>query len=148
MTRIGSRTTHFSTHFDRRRRRGMTLVEIMIVVVIMALIATAVGVAVLPALSGAKEDIAQQNVAAIKQAAIAYILDGGSGCPTVDDLIDDRKLDEDTDPQDPWGNAYELECNRRQRRGHIGRRGHRVRDRRRHHHPTSTGLGRPPVLSS
>ena len=37
----------------RRREQGMTLVEIMIVVIIMALIATAVGVAVLPRLKQA-----------------------------------------------------------------------------------------------
>jgi prepilin-type N-terminal cleavage/methylation domain-containing protein len=38
----------------RRTREGMTLVEIMIVVIIMAMIAAAVGVAVLPRLNDAR----------------------------------------------------------------------------------------------
>jgi general secretion pathway protein G len=94
----------------RRRREGMTLIEIMIVVIIMALIATAVGVAVLPQFGKAKEKKAETDVGTIKQAALSYLLSGGEGCPTVDDLIDARELDADTEPTDPWGNEYDIVC--------------------------------------
>ena len=94
----------------RRATEGMTLVEIMIVVIIMALIATAVSVAVLPKLFEAKEGIALSNVSAIRGAVIGYLLDSGDGCPTTTQLIELGELDETTDPLDPWGNEYSIEC--------------------------------------
>ena len=94
----------------RRREEGMTLVEIMIVVIIMALIATGVTVAVLPALGDAKNDTARSNVGAIKQAT-SLLLMRGRDCPSsVEDLISAGRL-EDTDPNDPWGNPYRIQCN-------------------------------------
>lgn len=87
----------------------MTLVEIMIVVIIMALIATGVTVAVLPALGDAKNDTAQSNVGAIKQATSLALM-RGRDCPgSVEDLISSGRL-EDTDPNDPWGTPYRIQC--------------------------------------
>ncbi|MEM9191093.1 MAG: prepilin-type N-terminal cleavage/methylation domain-containing protein [Myxococcota bacterium] len=100
----------------KRGEAGVTLVEVMIVVVIMALIATAVGIAILPQLGKGKEGVAESNVSAIKQASLAYILDGNSGCPGIDDLIDAGELDEDSilneegRAADPWGNGYDIQC--------------------------------------
>ena len=94
----------------RRREEGMTLVEIMIVVIIMAMIATGISVAVLPALSDAKSDLAESNVGAIQRAAEMHML-RGNDCPSsVSDLIAAQRLPANTEENDPWGNAYRVEC--------------------------------------
>lgn len=94
----------------RSSNEGMTLIEIMIVVVIMALIATAVGVAVLPQFGKAKTNLVKSNVSAIAHGVESYILNGGEGCPSVQQLIEEKEVKME-DPTDPWGNEYEIECN-------------------------------------
>ncbi len=94
----------------RRREEGMTLVEIMIVVIIMAMIATGVTVAVLPALGDAKSDLARSNVGAIKSAAEMHLL-RGRDCPgSVDELVEARRLPDSTETNDPWGTPYSVQC--------------------------------------
>lgn len=94
----------------RRRREGMTLVEIMIVVIIMALIATAVGYAVIPMLTDGQEHMAETNAAAIRSGVFAYFVGGGEDCPSFDDLVEADVLDGQAEPQDPWGTDYAIEC--------------------------------------
>ena len=60
-------------------------------------------------LGDAKEKTAADAGRTIKTAAVAYMLNS-NGCPTVDDLIADGKLDEDTNTDDPWGLGYDIEC--------------------------------------
>ena len=88
----------------------MTLVEIMIVVIIMALIATAVGIAVLPQFTRAKEKTAESDVQAIDAAVQLYLMQVGDECPNVQDLLDEGVLDESKNTTDPWGNEYVIEC--------------------------------------
>ena len=47
---------------QRRRSRGMTLIEIMVVITILGLIAAAVGVAVIPQLNAARVDRARLDI--------------------------------------------------------------------------------------
>jgi type II secretory pathway pseudopilin PulG len=89
----------------------MTLVEIMIVVIIMALIATGVAVAVLPQLESAKEDTTRTRAATIRSAATLYIAQSpGSDCPSVDELEEEGYLQDGTDTTDGWGNEYTIQC--------------------------------------
>ena len=60
------------TKEQRRRRRGMTLIEIMVVITILGLIMAAVGVAVIPKLDEAKQDTARLDMANINQALKLY----------------------------------------------------------------------------
>ncbi len=94
----------------RRSREGMTLVEIMIVVIIMALIATAVGIAVLPMLEEARVKQATTDVAGIRTAAGMWLAQGHDECPAVSDLIEEGILDRHTRREDPWGQAFVVEC--------------------------------------
>jgi general secretion pathway protein G len=94
----------------RKRREGMTLVEIMIVVIIMALIATAVGIAVLPQFSKAKVKTAESDVQAIDAAVQLYLMQVGDECPTVENLVEEGVLDSSKNTIDPWGNDYAIEC--------------------------------------
>ncbi|HEY8428331.1 MAG TPA: type II secretion system protein [Sandaracinaceae bacterium] len=98
-------------HLRRRRRAGMTLVEIMIVVIIMALIATGVAVAVMPQLERAKIRDTQTGVAAVRGAAEMYLADSpGNDCPSVEDLVEGGFLNRNTRTTDAWDNEFSIEC--------------------------------------
>lgn len=96
---------------DRRRQRGMTLVEIMIVVVIMALIATGVGVAVIPQLSKSKVSTTKVRAESIRSAAVLWLSDNvKGGCPTVQNLVEGKTLDKNKDTRDAWDRDFVIEC--------------------------------------
>jgi general secretion pathway protein G len=91
----------------QRRRRGMTLIEIMVVITILGLIMAAVGVAVIPKLDEAKQDTARLDIANIHNALKLYYTkkgkypDTGTGLKA---LVDTQNLEKV--PTDPWGNEY------------------------------------------
>lgn len=87
----------------------MTLVEIMIVVIIMALIATAVGVAVIPQITKAKVKKARVDCSAIAGPASMYVVEENE-CPSMQDLIDVRQLPKGTTKMDPWDTEYKIQC--------------------------------------
>jgi general secretion pathway protein G len=89
----------------------MTLVEIMIVVIIMALIATAVGVAVLPRLQKAKEESTRSDAQAVRSAITLFLAENSSGgCPSVDDLVEGGYLDASRRTTDGWDQPFKIEC--------------------------------------
>jgi general secretion pathway protein G len=96
----------------RARRRGVTLVEVLIVVAIMALISGGVGFFVLPKYRQAQRDTAATTAKTIRQAASMWrSLKGGPGeCPTVSKLIEDKEIDPSSTTQDPWGSPFVLTC--------------------------------------
>lgn len=93
----------------RRAMKGMTLVEIMIVVVIMGLIASAVGIAVFDQAKKAKNDTARSEARTIEHAAQLWQQDH-SGCPTMAQLVSDRVLSSRQRTRDPWDNEYVIAC--------------------------------------
>lgn len=94
----------------RARRRGVTLVEVLIVLAIMALISGSAVFLVFPALAEAKYDTAVLSAQTVKKAAELYMNIGGAdNCPTVDDLVNDRKLEKGK-TNDPWGTPYKITC--------------------------------------
>ncbi len=90
-----------------KARRGMTLVEIMVVVAILGLIAAAVAVAVIPRFEDAKRDTAALDIKTIEGALKQYYAkkgnypDTGTGLKA---LVDTQILD--TLPKDPWQREY------------------------------------------
>ena len=95
------------TKQQRRRRRGMTLIEIMVVITILGLIAAAVGVAVIPQLNAAKVDRAKLDMGNIQNALKLYYAKKGNYPDTATGLkalVDVRALD--AVPKDPWGNDF------------------------------------------
>jgi general secretion pathway protein G len=90
-----------------RRRRGMTLIEVMIVMVIVALMMGVVGVALIPQLEKGKRNAARQQLGNFNQALKTYYVskskypDTGTGLRA---LVDAKVMD--SVPQDPWGNDY------------------------------------------
>jgi general secretion pathway protein G len=93
-----------------RGAAGMTLIEIMVVVIIMGLIASAVGFGVFRMLARAKIRTAEQEVSRIRSAIQLYQHDHSDQCPTIDQLVADGQLDRSASTNDPWGHAFAIAC--------------------------------------
>src|SRR5262245_22643785 len=85
--------------------RGMTLVEILVVITILGLIAGAVAIAVLPQLGKAKEKTAEQDIKTIESAIEIYVSDTSNCPPSLNDLVATGALKKHS-LADPWGSAY------------------------------------------
>jgi general secretion pathway protein G len=94
----------------RAAARGVTLVEVLIVVAIMSLIATTVVVAVIPKFRGAQVDIAGQSAREIRNAVTRYRARGTETCPTVAQLQSEKEIDQASKADDPWGSPFKIEC--------------------------------------
>lgn len=91
----------------RRSARGMTLIEIIVVITILSLLMAAVGIAVIPQLDQAKVDRAYLDIANISNALKTFYAkkgnypDTGGGLKAV---VDAQILDKM--PVDPWDHEY------------------------------------------
>lgn len=103
-------TARSRTAKDLARQRGMTLIEIMIVVIIMAMIATGVAVAVMPQLEKSRVKTAKSDVAAIRTAVQLYLAETPGKCPSMEDLKNDRYLDKGKRTTDPWDKDFVINC--------------------------------------
>ncbi len=93
----------------RKKRAGMTLIEIMIVMVIMALVAAGAGFAIIPQLNKAKVKQTITDAKAVASAAELYLSENDD-CPTVAKLVEERILDKKKKTKDAWDNDYTIEC--------------------------------------
>ena len=107
----GPRLPRRLTRALHRAHRGMTLLEIMIVLAILALVmGLLIGPRVMDALRKAHERVARLTVnkyvnEAYPPWALAY---PGKPCPDKLDELNEFMNSKDT--KDPWGNSYKLYC--------------------------------------
>ena len=94
----------------RKRREGFTLIEIMIVMIILATLATGVAVAVLPRLEDARIKSTKVDAQALRSAIMLYVADNPRGCPTVEDLVTERYLDGSKRTADAWDTEFQVTC--------------------------------------
>jgi len=94
----------------RAAQRGVTLVEVLIVVAIMSMMAAAVVVAVIPKFKDAQIKSADQNAREIRNAVTRYRARGTDTCPTVTQLVSEKEIDSASNTNDPWGSAFKIEC--------------------------------------
>ncbi len=94
----------------RARQEGMTLIEIMIVVIIMAMIATGVAVAVMPQFERSQVNSAKIGVQAIRSAVSLYLAENPGKCPTAEELKEEKYLDKNKSIKDPWDKDYIITC--------------------------------------
>jgi len=94
----------------RRRKEGMTLIEIMIVVAILAMIAGGVAVALLPQLKKAQIKTTSTDAQGLRSAVMLYIADNPKGCPTIEDLVSGRYLDGSRRTSDAWDTPFQITC--------------------------------------
>jgi general secretion pathway protein G len=96
---------------SRAAARGVTLVEVLIVVAIMSLIATTVVVAVIPKFQGAQRDTALNSAREVRNAVTRWrATRGGDQCPTVPQLVADKEIDTASKTDDPWGSPFKIVC--------------------------------------
>jgi general secretion pathway protein G len=106
----GSNVSYFNRMRTLRRKplsRGMTLLEIMVVITIIGLVMGAVVVAVMPQLSCARQKRVMMDISSLRQALDLYKAKTGKYPQTGDGLqalVSSKQLDQA--PKDPWGNDY------------------------------------------
>ncbi len=91
----------------KRRARGMTLIEIMVVITILGLLTAAIAVAVIPRLNEAKRDKAALDIKTLEGALKQYYAKKGNYPDTGTGLkaLVDQQIIERLEP-DPWGAEY------------------------------------------
>ncbi len=96
----------------RAVERGMTLIEIMIVVAIIAMVTAGVAAVALPKMKEAQIKQAATGARVIRVAVQQWQLAENeySECPTVSQLVADKQLDAGQDTADPWGEDYSVVC--------------------------------------
>jgi general secretion pathway protein G len=95
----------------RSRARGVTLVEILVVIGIMALIAGAVAFGVLPAWERAQVKTTQQNAIALRGVAVGHRVQTTSvDCPTIEAMRESRILDRASKTTDAWDQPFRIVC--------------------------------------
>jgi general secretion pathway protein G len=95
----------------RRRSAGVTLVEVLIVVAIMALLASGVTFAILPKYKEAQVSTARTSAQVMRRAVQDWQrVNNEVTCPTVSQLVEGRHIDSGADLDDPWGQPWRLVC--------------------------------------
>jgi general secretion pathway protein G len=92
--------------------RGMTLIEIMIVVAIIAMVMGAVAVVAIPKMKEAQISTCRSAVRTVRSAVQQWQLSNNdySSCPTVSQLVQDKQLDSAQATTDPWGGDFLIKC--------------------------------------
>jgi general secretion pathway protein G len=96
-------------HRMARGSRGMTLIEIMVVVAIIGLVMGGVGLMAFNRFKDAQVDTAKKDVVQIQQAVEMYMTQKRGKCPrSMQDLKAAGIASKVS--KDPWGSDYELKC--------------------------------------
>ena len=108
---LGSREVLLRRLRRLRRGRGVTLFEVLIVVAILAMVAGGVAVFALPRFQDSQKKTAESGARTIRMAVQQWqAANNETSCPTVSQLIQDKQLDSGQNTNDPWGQAYNLNC--------------------------------------
>jgi general secretion pathway protein G len=102
--------TRLQHRLARQRREGMTLIEIMIVITIIALIGGGVAVALLPQLNKAQIDSTKIDADKLRSVVQLYVGQNPRECPTVEQLVSERYLDGSRRTTDAWETEFEITC--------------------------------------
>ena len=109
MRPINPRQVPFVDHAARASDRGMTMLEIMIVLAIIGLVMSVVGVGVFQQFKKAQKKVAQVAVNEIAAKTIQFMTDNNNDCPkTVDDLVAQKYMPKKQ--KDPWNHDFILRC--------------------------------------
>lgn len=85
---------------------GFTLVELMVVISIIAILATIVGVNMIGQIDESNVKAAQAQIRNLKTAVIAYKLKNRTLPDSLEEVASGGFLETNSVPPDPWNNAY------------------------------------------
>jgi general secretion pathway protein G len=96
---------------NRRTSRGLTLVELIVVITIIGVLTAAISVGVMSAKKSADLKLAKTACNTIRDATIQWkAVHSGEDCPTIDQLKQEKILDTGFSVKDPWGITFKLAC--------------------------------------
>jgi general secretion pathway protein G len=91
--------------------RGLTLVELVIVITIIGVLTAAISIGVLQAQKRANMGAAKTACNTVRQATMQWMaVHPGLDCPTVEQLKLEKDLDTGFSARDPWGGGYKVAC--------------------------------------
>lgn len=90
--------------------RGVTLIEILIVLAIVGLIAGGVAVVAIPKYAESQKNQAKIDARTIHPVAEKYLVDHPGQCPTVEQLRAEKELSAASKITDPWDTPYAIRC--------------------------------------
>ncbi len=95
----------------RSTERGVTLIEVMIVVVILGLIASGVAVAVFPRFKEAQVKTTKTSAMALRQSVELWRGTHASDvCPSIEQLKTDKAIDSASKAADAWDSPFKIVC--------------------------------------
>ncbi len=105
------RVSGFAGAWSKPGARGVTLIEILIVLAIIGLIAGGVAVVAVPKFMKAQVDSTKTNAIEIHRAAEAWQVNHRTeGCPTAERLKADKEIGATSKITDAWDQPYKLVC--------------------------------------
>lgn len=103
-------TTMKLSQLRRAASRGVTLIEILIVLAIVGLIAGGVAVVAVPKYQESQKNQAKIDARTIHPVAEKYKVDHPGVCPTVEQLRAEKELSAASKITDPWDTPYKIVC--------------------------------------
>ena len=98
----------------RRPSRGMTLIEVLVVLGIVALISGVIAVAVIGHLERARIQTSRESARVIRGAVTSYRLNHATDeCPSIDLLVSSQEIDRASKTLDAWEKPFTIECDER-----------------------------------
>jgi general secretion pathway protein G len=96
---------------QKQARRGVTLVEVLIVVAIIAMVAGGVAVFALPKYKEAQIKSAETGARIVRTAVQQWqAANNETSCPTVSQLVQEKQLDPGQSTKDSWNQDFTLTC--------------------------------------
>ncbi|MGH7269809.1 MAG: type II secretion system protein [Polyangiaceae bacterium] len=97
--------------FVRASSRGLTLVELIIVITIIGVLTAAISIGVMQAAKHANVGAAKTACSTVRQATMEWkAVNPGGDCPSVEQLRTEKDLDTGFSLKDPWGNLFKVSC--------------------------------------
>lgn len=98
-------------HALKRRARGVTLFEVLIVVAILSMVAAGVAVFALPKYREAQVTNAETGARTIRTAVQQWqAANNETSCPTISQLVQEKHLDPAQSTNDSWGQPFTITC--------------------------------------
>lgn len=95
----------------RAAQRGLTLVELVIVITIIGVITAAIAIGVMRQKGKADIGAAATFCNTLRTATMSWkATHPGEDCPSPDQLKKEKELDATANLKDPWGSLYKIKC--------------------------------------